>query len=163
MTGQDRFAIRPATTDDIDAIIGFIRSLADSERIQDEVEITPALLRKWVFEEGRAEVIVGEVDGVVAGFALYYTSYSTVVGRPDLYLDDLYLLPEYRGNGFGTGFLRYLAALTIERGYGRLEWGCLTWNKPAIGFYLSLGAQPMDEWTTFRMSSDALKDLAMQV
>ncbi|MCD8349832.1 MAG: GNAT family N-acetyltransferase [Planctomycetaceae bacterium] len=163
MTGQDRLAIRPATPDDVDAIIGFIHMLADSERMQDEVAITPDLLRKWVFSEGRAEVVMGEVDGVVAGFALFYTSYSTFVGRPGIYLDDLYIRPEFRGNGFGTAFIRYLAALTVERGYGRLEWGCLDWNRPAIGFYLSLGAQPMDEWTTYRLSGDALQDLATQL
>ncbi len=160
MSEQDRLTIRPATPEDVEAIIKFIRMLADSERMQDEVEVTPELLRKWVFEEGRAEVVMGEVDGVAAGFALFYTSYSTFVGRPGLYLDDLYIIPEHRGNGFGTALIRYMAGLTVERGYGRLEWGCLDWNKPAIGFYLSLGAQPMDEWTTFRLSGEALQDAA---
>lgn len=156
------FSIRHAEPADLDTIIGFIHALADYERMTDEVEITPELARRWLFEEKRAEVLIGELDGDAIGFALFFTSFSTFVGRPGIYLEDLFIKPEHRGGGYGTAFLGHLARLTVERGYGRLEWACLDWNKPSIGFYLSLGAQPMDEWTTYRLAGDALLEVAEQ-
>lgn len=158
----DNFVIRDATPDDAPLILELIKGLAEYERMSDEVVADAALLRKWIFEEKRAEVIIGEAGGDAVGFALFFTNFSTFLGRPGIYLEDLFVIPKARGNGYGKLLLQHLAKLVVEREYGRLEWSCLDWNKPSIGFYLSLGAVPMDEWTVYRLTGDALRSLAQE-
>ncbi len=121
---------------------------------------TEELLREWIFEKKNAEVIFALVDGKEAGFALFFHNFSTFLGRAGIYLEDLFVLPEYRGMGCGKGLLRQLARITVDRGCGRLEWCCLDWNQPSIDFYLSLGAVPMDDWTLYRVTGDTLTELA---
>ena len=156
----DNFIIRSAVPEDVPVILGLIRGLAEYERLLDEVVATEGLLRKWLFEEKRAEVLLGEAAGSVVGFALFFTNFSTFLGCPGMYLEDLFVIPQARGNGYGRLLLERLAKLTVERGYGRLEWSCLDWNKPSIDFYRSLGATPMDEWTVYRLTGDALRTMA---
>ena len=126
----------------------------------DEVVATEELLTEWLFERKIAEVIFAVEDGVDVGFALFFHNFSTFVGRAGLYLEDLYVKPEYRGKGYGKALLKKLAQIAVERNCGRMEWTCLDWNKPSIDFYLSVGAVPMDEWTTYRLTGEALKNLA---
>jgi GNAT superfamily N-acetyltransferase len=152
--------IRFAKEQDTELILNFIKALADYEHMLDEVVATKELLHHWLFEEKKAEVLIGEVDNIPVGFALFFHNFSTFLGRAGIYLEDLYVLPEYRGNGFGKAFLKRLAEIAVKRGCGRLEWWCLDWNKPSIDFYLSLGAKPMDEWTVYRITGDTLTNLA---
>jgi len=152
--------IRFANPQDVDSIAGFIRALATYEHLEQEVVATPALLREWIFEKKKAEVLLAEIDGKPVGFSLFFHNFSTFLGRAGIYLEDLFVLPEYRGMGCGKALLRRLAQLTIERGCGRLEWACLDWNQPSIDFYLSLNAQPMDAWTVYRLTGDTLKAMA---
>ncbi len=156
----DKFSIRPATPADVPEILSLIRELADYERLLDQCVATEELLERWLFAEKRAEVVMAEADGRPVGFALFFTSFSTFLGKPGLYLEDLYVRPEARGMGFGKKLLAHLAGLVVERGYGRLEWWCLDWNEPSIQFYLSLGAVQMNDWTTYRLTGDALHALA---
>ena len=121
---------------------------------------TEELLVEWIFKKEKAEVIFALEDGKEVGFALFFHNFSTFLGRAGIYLEDLYVKPEYRGKGYGKGLLRELAKITVERGCGRLDWSCLDWNKPSIDFYLSLGAEPLDEWTVYRATGDTLKKLA---
>ncbi|WP_343210494.1 GNAT family N-acetyltransferase [Anaerolentibacter hominis] len=151
---------RYAAEDDVLLILSFIRDLAEYEGMLDQVTVTEELLRKWLFEEKKAEVIFAEADGAAIGFALYFTNFSTFLGKPGLYLEDLYVKPEYRSRGYGKAILKRLAEIAAERGYGRMEWWCLDWNKPSIDFYLSLGAEAMDEWTVYRVAGDRLAGLA---
>ena len=116
--------------------------------MSDEVVATEAILKEWIFEKQKAEVIFALENNEEVGFALFFHNFSTFLGRAGIYLEDLYVKPEYRGKGFGKGLLKKLAGIAVERGCGRLEWWCLDWNKPSIDFYLSLGAKPMDEWGT---------------
>ena len=150
---------RFAAEQDTGLILSFIRELAGYENMLDQVVADEALLRHWIFEEKKAEVIFALCDGKEVGFALFFHNFSTFLGRAGLYLEDLFVLPEYRGRGFGKGLIRQLARIAVERGCGRLEWWCLDWNKPSIDFYLSLGAQPMDEWTVYRITGDTLLQL----
>ena len=165
---------RFATEADCPLILGFIRQLAVYEKMQDQVVATEELLHEWIFEKKKAEVIfVCDGDREV-GFALFFHNFSTFVGRKGLYLEDLFILPEKRGLGYGKALLKYLARLaverhcgrkklaqiTLERGCGRMEWSCLDWNKPSIDFYLSLGAAAMDEWTTYRLTGAKLEEMA---
>lgn len=159
---SDTFAIRFAQEADAGLILDFIKVLAEYEKMADQVVATEALLREWLFEKKQAEVLIGELNGKPVGFALFFHNFSTFLGRAGIYLEDLYVLPEYRGRGFGKGFLKKLAQLALERGCGRLEWWCLDWNQPSIDFYRSLGAQPMDEWTVYRVTGDTLTGLAGQ-
>ncbi len=156
----DTFSIRPATPADVPEILSLIRELADYERLLDQCVATEELLETWLFAEKKAEVVMAEADGRAVGFALFFTSFSTFLGKPGLYLEDLYVRPEARGMGFGKKLLAHLAGLVVERGYGRLEWWCLDWNEPSIQFYLSLGAVQMNDWTTYRLTGDALQALA---
>lgn len=156
----DNFSIREAVPADAPVIARLIRELAEYERLSDECFVTPELLDKWVFQEKKAEVIMGEAAGDVVAFALFFPSFSTFLAKPGLYLEDLFVVPKARGNGYGRRMLQYLSRQVLRRGYGRLEWACLDWNKPSIGFYLSLGAVPLDEWTTYRLSGEALAALA---
>jgi len=144
----------------VPVILGFIRDLAVYEKLLHEVEADEESLRKNLFEKNYAEVIIGELDGIPVGFALFFHNFSTFLGKPGIYLEDLYVKEEFRGRGFGKKLLARLAELAVERDCGRLDWWVLDWNQPAIDFYLSIGAVPMDEWTTFRLSGEALRKLA---
>lgn len=153
-------AIRFATAQDIPAILGFIKALALYENMQDEVVATEALLQEWLFEKKKAEVLIAQEEGEPVGFALFFHNFSTFLGRAGIYLEDLFVLPEKRGRGYGKALLKELASIALARGCGRLEWACLDWNKPSIDFYLSLSAQPMDEWTVYRLAGEALIGMA---
>ena len=138
----------------------FILSLAEYEHMANEVVATVELLDEWLFDKQKAEVIFVCEDGVEVGFALFFHNFSTFLGRAGIYLEDLFVKPEYRGRGYGKALLKKLAKIAVERGCGRLEWWCLDWNKPSIDFYRSMGAVPMDEWTTFRIAGETLTKLA---
>ena len=153
--------IRPATEADLGVIEALIRALAEYERMRDEVVMDAALLRRNLFGERRfAEVLIAEENSEAAGFALFFHNFSTFVGRPGIYLEDLFVKPEHRGKGYGKALLRRLAEIAVERECGRLEWAVLDWNEPAIGFYQSLGARPNNEWTVYRLADEALETLA---
>ena len=152
--------IRFATREDAGKILTFIKELAAYEKMEHEVVATEALLCEWIFDKQKAEVIFAVEDGKEVGFALFFHNFSTFLGRAGIYLEDLYVKPEYRGRGFGKALIKRLAAIAKERGCGRLEWWCLDWNRPSIDFYLSLGAQPMNDWTVYRVTGEALSDLA---
>ena len=149
--------IRYATEKDTGLILNFIKELAEYEKMLNEVVATEELLKEWLFEKKSAEVIFALEGEVEVGFALFFHNFSTFLGRAGLYLEDLYVKPEYRGKGYGKGLLRTLAQIAVERGCGRFEWSCLDWNKPSIDFYLSLDAKPMDEWTIYRLTGDTLQ------
>ncbi|MDF2911837.1 MAG: GCN5-related N-acetyltransferase, partial [Sporolactobacillus laevolacticus] len=152
---------RYAERKDVTLILRFIRELADYEKMLREVVATEALLMDWIFDQKKAEVIFALDDNKTEiGFALFFHNFSTFLGRAGIYLEDLFVLPQYRGNGYGKNILRHLAKIAVERGCGRLEWWCLDWNKPSIDFYLSLGAEPMDEWTVYRISGETLHKMA---
>lgn len=151
---------RFAQKEDVSLILRFIRELADYEGLLGEVVATEELLEEWLFEKRKAEVIFVLENGKEVGFALFFHNFSTFLGRAGIYLEDLYVMPEYRGKGYGKGLIKALARIAKERGCGRLEWWCLDTNTPSIDFYLSLGAQPMDEWTVYRITGDTLSELA---
>lgn len=151
---------RMAEEKDISKILYFIKALADYEKLLNEVIATEEILKEWIFEKKKAEVIFLMEDKKEVGFALFFHNFSTFLGRAGLYLEDLFVLPEYRGKGYGKALLKKLASIAVERGCGRLEWWCLDWNKPSIDFYKSLGAEPMDEWTVHRLTGETLKNLA---
>lgn len=151
---------RFATINDVDKILEFIKELAEYEKMSDQVVADADLLRKWVFEEEKAEVIFALEDGNEVGFALFFHNFSTFLGKSGLYLEDLFVKPQYRGKGYGKGLLKELARIAVERDCGRFEWVCLDWNKPSIDLYLSLGAEPLEEWTIYRMSGKALQDFS---
>ena len=151
---------RYAERKDTALILKFIKDLARYEKLENEVVATEALLEEWLFEKNKAEVIFAVAEHREIGFALFFHNFSTFLGRAGIYLEDLYVLPEYRGFGYGKEILQKLAAIAVERGYGRLEWWCLDWNRPSIDFYLSMGAEPMSDWTVYRIAGDTLKELA---
>lgn len=154
-------SIRPATPADVGLILQLIRELAEYEKLLDRVVATEPLLHEALFgEKPRAEVLIAQVDGQTAGFALFFHNFSTFVGRAGLYLEDLFVRPNFRKFGIGKMLLTHLARLAVERGCGRFEWAVLDWNEPAIGFYRKLGAQPQDDWTVFRVDGEALQRLA---
>jgi GNAT superfamily N-acetyltransferase len=154
-------SIRSATRADLPLIAQFIRDLADYERLAHEVRFDEAVLGERLFgARPYAEVLIGEVDGVAEGFALFFHNFSTFEGKPGIYLEDLFVRPEARGAGLGKAFLQRLAQLAVERDCARLEWWVLDWNEPAIRFYKALGARPLDDWTTYRVDGDALAALA---
>ena len=150
---------RFADENDCGKILEFISALAVYENMSDEVVATEELLREWIFEK-KAEVLFACEDGKEVGFALFFHNFSTFLGRAGIYLEDLFVLPEYRGKGYGTGLLMKLAQIAVERGCGRLEWWCLDWNQPSIDLYRSLGAELMDEWTTYRLTGETLEKMA---
>ena len=153
--------IRPATTDDVAIILRFIRDLAHYEKLSHEVVATEAKLHNTLFgEHPYAECLLGFVGDQPVAFALFFHNYSTFLAQPGIYLEDLFVLEEQRGRGYGKAMLTKLAQLAVQRNCGRLEWSVLDWNQPAIDFYRNLGAISMDEWTTFRLTGDALKKLA---
>lgn len=155
------FEIRSAMESDVPLILAFIKKLARYERLAHEVVATEELLRETLFGERRtAEVVFGYHRGEPAAFALFFHNYSTFLGRPGIYLEDLYVEEQYRGQGIGKAMLAYLAQVAVERKCGRLEWWVLDWNAPAIQFYQKLGATPMNDWTVFRLTGEALANLA---
>ena len=153
---------RFAEEKDCALILDFIRALAEYEKMTDQVVATEALLREWIFEKKMAEVLFVCEGAEAVGFALFFHNFSTFLGRAGIYLEDLFVLPAFRGKGYGKAILRKLAQIAVERGCGRLEWACLDWNKPSIDFYLSLGAAPMNAWTTYRLTGDTLMEAAKQ-
>ena len=157
---EQKLTFRFAEEKDVGTILFFIRELAEYEHLAGEVVATEALLREWIFEKGRAEVVFAMAEGREVGFALFFHNFSTFLGRSGLYLEDLFVQPQYRGRRFGRAILEHLAFLAAKRGCGRLEWWCLDWNQPSIDFYLSLGAEPMKDWTVYRLAGDTLQDLA---
>ena len=153
-------SFRQAQPGDEERMLGFIRRLADYERMSDQVVATGALLREWIFEKKKAQVLFALLDGREVGMALYFYNFSTFLGRAGIYLEDLFVLPEARGCGCGRGLLRELARRACEEGCGRLDWQCLDWNEPSIRFYRSLGARALDEWTTYRLEGETLRRMA---
>jgi GNAT superfamily N-acetyltransferase len=157
-------SIRPATPADLSLIAQFIRDLAAYEKLAHEVRFDEAVLGERLFGyRPYAEVLIGEIDGTPQGFALFFHNFSTFEGKPGIYLEDLFVRPEARGSGLGKALLAALAQVAIARDCARLEWAVLDWNDPAIAFYTSLGAKPMDEWTTFRVDGDALMTLGENI
>ena len=158
---MDRCTFRPAVAGDEELILSFICALADYEKMSDQVVATPELLREWLFEKKAAEVIFAEVKGKAVGYALFFYNFSTFLGRAGIYLEDLIVLPQERGHGYGKALLKELARIAVERGCGRLEWSCLDWNQPSIDFYTKrMGAVPMDEWTVYRLTGETLEEAA---
>jgi GNAT superfamily N-acetyltransferase len=158
--GATGFRIRTAVESDSGTILGFIRELAEFEKLLHEVEATEEMIRKSIFEEHTAEVVLAELDGRPVGFALFFHNFSTFLGKPGIYLEDLYVRPEFRGNGYGKRLLIHLARLTKERDCGRFEWAVLNWNENAISFYRSMGAKPMNEWRVYRLTGKELDEAA---
>ena len=154
------FRIEPATERDVPLILKFITDLAEYEKLSHAVVATEATLRESLFERRAAEVVIGYAGDQPAGFALFYQTFSTFVGKPGMYLEDLFVAPEWRRHGLGRALLARLARIAVERGYGRVEWSVLDWNAPTIAFYKTLGARPMDEWTVFRLTGDSIRALA---
>jgi GNAT superfamily N-acetyltransferase len=151
---------RFANENDLSLILEFIRDLAEYEKMLDEVIATEELLDEWIFDKKIAEVIFVLENEKEVGFALFFHNFSTFLGKAGIYLEDLYVKPQYRGKGYGKALIKKLASIAVERGCGRLEWWCLDWNKPSIDFYLSLGAEPMSDWTVFRVAGSTLENLA---
>lgn len=157
---EDKPRFRAAVRADVPLILTFIRELADYEGMLDEVVADEATLEEWLFDRRAAEVVFALEEGREVGFALFFHNFSTFLGRSGVYLEDLYVRPEHRGKGYGKALLKRLARIALERGCGRLEWWCLNWNRPSIDFYLSMGAEPMSDWTVYRVAGEALVELA---
>ena len=151
---------RYANHSDRKLILYFIKELAKYEKMLDDVVADEGLLKEWIFDKGVANVLFVLEDGKEVGFVLYFYNYSTFVGRAGIYVEDLYVLPKYRGKGYGKGLLQKLANIAVEKGCARMEWVCLDWNKPSIEFYLRIGAKPLSEWTTYRLDKKAIENLA---
>jgi GNAT superfamily N-acetyltransferase len=159
-----RFRIEPATEHDLSLILRFIRELAAYEKLTHEVTATEEILRTSLFgARPAAEVVIGHADSEPAGFAVYFQTFSTFLGRPGVYLEDLYVSPAWRGRGLGRRLLAHVAGVAGDRGYGRMEWSVLNWNDLALDVYRKIGARPMDDWTVQRLTGDALRDLASSV
>lgn len=158
---NSRIQIRPATATDVPLILAFIKELADYEKLSHEVVATEDQIRATLFgARPMSEVVIASLDGTPVGFALFFPNYSTFLGRAGLYLEDLFVRPAARGFGVGRELLEHLARLTVERGWGRLEWRVLDWNEPSISFYKKLGAEPLEDWTVYRVTGAALQNLA---
>ena len=148
---------RFAEEKDVSLILDFIQELAEYEHMADSVVATPEILKEWIFGKKKARVIFALEEGKEVGFALFFNNFSTFLGRAGIYLEDLFVKPEYRGRGYGRGLIRALAQIAVREGYGRLEWACLNWNQPSIDFYKSLGAVHMEDWMTFRLTGETLR------
>ena len=153
---MEEVTFRKAVREDVPLILEFIKGLAEYEKMSDEVVATEEILDEWLFDKEKAEVIFAIAEGEEVGFALFFHNFSTFLGRAGIYLEDLFVKPKYRGNGYGKAILKRLAQIAVERGCGRLEWSCLDWNQPSIDFYLSLGATPMSGWTGYRLTGETL-------
>lgn len=160
---MEKVVIRKAVREDAALILEFIKGIARYEKMENEVEATVEMLEEQLFDKGRAEVIFAMEKDKEVGFALFFHNFSTFVGRAGLYLEDLYVYPEYRGKGYGKALFMELVNIASERRCGRMEWVCLNWNTPSIEFYRSLGAVPLDEWTTYRLDEKGIERLAMNV
>ena len=157
------FRIDPAVEADVPVILDLIRDLAEYEKLSDQVTATEADIARSLFgDPPRAEAVIARLDGDAIGFALFFHNYSTFLGRPGLYLEDLYVRPAFRGRGFGRRLLVHLARIAVDRGCGRFEWSVLDWNAPAIAAYRRAGAVPLDDWTVHRLTGDALERLASE-
>ena len=156
---MEQMQFRFAQEEDVGLILDFIRQLADYENLSDQVVATEDLMRHWLFEKRTAEVLFALEDGKEVGIALFFHNFSTFLGKAGIYLEDLFVLPDYRGKGYGKGLLTQLGRIACQRGCGRLEWVCLDWNQPSIDFYRSLGAESMEEWTIYRITGQTLQDL----
>ena len=156
---NENFQIRKATREDVPLIFSFIKELAEYEKMSNDVIATEEILEEWIFNKNHAEALIGEYEGVPVGFALYFYNFSTFIGRAGLYIEDIYIKPEMRGKGFGKTFFHTLTRIALELGCGRMEWSCLDWNKPSIDFYRSMGAIPMEEWTVYRLTEEAMQKL----
>ena len=154
------FRFRYAEEKDTGLILHFIRQLAVYEEMEDQVTADEKLLKEWLFDKQTARILFALEGEKEVGFALYFHNFSTFLGKGGIYLEDLFVLPEYRGKGYGKGLLKQLAKIAVSEGCGRLEWMCLDWNKPSIDFYLSLGATPMEDWTLYRLTGDTLRRMA---
>ena len=157
---MNTFSIRPARPEETPLVLEFIGKLAEYEKCSKDVVADVETLHHSLFVEKAAEVVLAEEDGEVVGFALYFHNFSTFVGRKGLYLEDLFILPEKRGRGYGKALLRYLAGIAVERNCGRMEWICLDWNESALEVYRSIGAAPLSDWTVQRLDGDALRKFA---
>lgn len=158
----ENLTFRYAERKDTQLILLFILELARYEKLEQEVVATPEILEEWLFDKQKAEVIFAMLGEKEIGFALFFHNFSTFLGRAGIYLEDLYVMPEYRGRGYGKEILKKLAAIAVERGCGRLEWWCLDWNQPSIDFYQAMGAEAMSEWTVYRVAGKQLEQLAAQ-
>lgn len=152
--------IRTASREDVPLILDAIKGLAAYEKMSEEVVATEEILEEWLFDKKKATVLLADYEGAPAGFALYFTNFSTFLGRAGLYLEDLFVKEELRGKGIGTALLKRLASIAKEEGYGRFEWVCLDWNTPSINYYLAIGAKPQDEWTIYRMDQKRLSEFS---
>ena len=160
---MSELTFRMAEERDVPLILSFIRDLADYEQMLDQVVADPETLRRELFERHRAEVLFAVAEGREVGFALFFHNFSTFLGRAGIYLEDLFVLPEERGHGYGKALLKHLAHIAVERGCGRLEWSCLDWNTPSIDFYTKrMHAVPMDEWTVYRLTGETLEEAAQE-
>lgn len=157
---MNKLTIRPARPDEAGVVLDLIRQLAVYERCENDVVADENAIRQSLFVERSAEVVLAEEDGTVVGFALFFHNFSTFVGRKGMYLEDLFVIPEKRGLGYGKALLKYVARLAVERNCGRMEWICLDWNEPALKIYRSIGAVPMSDWTVQRLDEQALKEFA---
>ena len=157
---ENKVTFRNAERKDTGLILQFVKELAAYEDMSDDVIADESILETWIFDKQKAEVLFAVVDGTEVGFALFFHNFSTFLGRAGLYLEDLFVMPEYRGKGYGKALLKKLASIAVERGCGRLEWWCLDWNKPSIDFYLGMGARAMDQWTVYRIDGDRLNRMA---
>lgn len=158
---MEEVTFRKAVREDVPLILEFIKGLAEYEKMSDEVVATEEILDEWLFGKEKAEVIFAIAEGEEVGFALFFHNFSTFLGRAGIYLEDLFVKPKYRGNGYGKAILKRLAQIAVERGCGRLEWSCLDWNQPSIDFYLSLGATPMSGWTGYRLTGETLANIVV--
>ncbi len=159
---ENKLAFRYAERKDVPLILQFIKDLAEYEKMLEEVVADEATLEDWIFDQKKAEVLFAMENGKEVGFALFFHNFSTFLGRAGLYLEDLFVQSEHRGKGYGKQILQKLAAIAVERKCGRLEWWCLDWNQPSIDFYLSLDAEPMSDWTVYRIAGDTLQNLAQE-
>ncbi|PPS21507.1 GNAT family N-acetyltransferase [Brachyspira murdochii] len=157
---NNNFYVRFASVNDIPTILKFIKELAVYEKLEHEVTATENLLREWIFEKNKCGVLIALENNTEIGYALFFHNFSTFLGKAGIYLEDLYITPNYRGLGYGKKLLKEIAKIAVERGCERLDWQCLDWNKSSIDFYLSLNALQMSDWTSYRLSHDVLKRFA---
>ena len=155
-----QFTLRKAQPGDAGLVLYFIKKLAEYEKLLDQVEADEETLHQSLFVKKAAQVLIAEEDGTPIGYALYFYNFSTFTGRPGLYIEDVFILPEYRGKGYGTQIFRRLANIALEEGCARMEWICLDWNEPSLQFYRNMGAVPMEEWTVQRLSEETLRKVA---